>query len=181
MITQNDFSCIGLIAQHCDLPKLCIAIEEAKIFDIMPLTCDSFFFDIETNLTNVSYQNLWNGGFYLGCNNKQQFNQGLKKAFVFYAYSRYVLINGFNDTAVGMVQKTNEFSIPKPYNEIKAFSDKYRTMGFDAWESVKKYLCTNKDLFINFEAVNCKCECTDCDGATKKNYDSTSKIISKYD
>lgn len=182
-IVQNDFACIGQIAKHCDLPKLCIAIEEAKMFDLMPLLCNEMYFDVDANWTATTYANLINGGQYVGCNNKQSFHFGLKKVLIYYAYSRYILINGFNDSPNGLVSKTNDFSIPTPLKELQTFSDKYRNMGFDAWQSVQKYLCKNKETFTKFDATNCDCECdcTECKPQTKKHFGIKIKTLSKYD
>jgi hypothetical protein len=177
-ITQADFSFIGQIAKHCDLPKLNIAIEEAKIFDLMPLLCTNLYLDIDTKWLQPTYSLLVNGGQYVGCNEKKDFHLGIKKVLIYYAYSRYILINGFNDTANGMVQKTNEFSIPTPLKELQAYSDKYRNMGFDTWKGVKKYLCKNKDTFTEFDNSDCQCDCG-CDSKTKKQYSMKARIVSK--
>jgi hypothetical protein len=180
-IVQSDFNCIGQIAKHCDLPKLCIAIEEAKIFDLNGLLCDEMYLDINENWSVFLYENLINGGEFIGCNDKKSFHLGIKKVLIYYAYSRYILLNGFNDTANGMVQKTNEFSIPTPLKELQAFADKYRNMGFSAWRGVERYLCKNKYIFNKFSSENCKCECTECDPHTTKITGFKSQIISKYD
>ncbi len=186
-ILQSDFNCVGLVAKHCDLQKMHIAIEESKTFDIIPLFCFDFFndvlenWDIPAEIPNPDfideettleipgtipnpdyiqqYEDLINGGNYVGCNEKQQRNLGLKRVWVYYAYARYMLINQFNDTANGTVQKQNDFSIPTPLKEVTAFSNKYRAMGKEAYESVLDYLCQNKDLFPKFDDCNCKLKC----------------------
>jgi hypothetical protein len=182
LITQNDFNCIGQVAKHCDLTKLCIAIEESQNFDLMPLICPDFYNDLVTNIANPFYNNLWNGGQYIGCNGKTEIHFGLKKVLVYYSYSRYILINAYNDTANGLVQKQNEYSIPTPLKELQAFSDKYRNMGKDAFELTLKYLCKNKDIFTKFESTKCGCECdcNDCKGGeTKKQFGIRTYIIEK--
>ncbi|MDV4026818.1 hypothetical protein CMT52_21085 [Elizabethkingia anophelis] len=173
-IMQSDFDCVGLVAKHCDLKKLCIGTEEAKIFDIIPLFCFEFVQDVLDNWNSdvEKYKNLICGGTYTDCNGKLQQNLGFNKVWVYYSYARYILVNQFNDTANGTVQKQNDFSIPTPLKEVNDISNKYRNMGKLAYESVLGYLCANKDLFPKFDTCNCKlsCGCTgtcSC-GRTKK-------------
>lgn len=170
-IKQADFSCVGLLAQHCDLKKLCIATEEAKTFDIIPLFCFEFVQDIlenwnldSDNANFQKYKDLICGGAYTDCNGKLQQNMGFKKVWVYYAYAHYNLINPFNDTANGMVGKTNPFSNPIPLKQLTDFSNKYRKMGKEAYESVIGYLCNNKELFPKFDDCNCKLSCG-CSGS----------------
>lgn len=179
-LQQSDFDCVGLVAKHCDLEKLCVATEEAKQFDIIPLFCFEMVQDIfdnwnipqtlpdpteeNPNQTKVNpdyekYQNLICGGTYSGCDNKTLQNLGFKKVWVYYSYARYLLINQFNDTANGTVQKQNEWSIPTPLKEITAFSNKYREMGREAFNSVQGYLCANKEDFPKFDDCNCHLNC----------------------
>lgn len=170
-ISQSDFKCVGLVAQHCDLEKLCIATEEAKTFDVIPLFCFEFVNDVLTNWNLESenenfqkYKDLICGGTYTDCNGKLQENMGFKKVWVYYSYARYNLINPFNDTANGMVGKKNEFSVPTPLDQLTDFSNKYRRMGKEAYQSVLEYLCSNKALFPKFDDCNCKKACG-CSGS----------------
>ena len=178
-LSNSDFDCIGDVAKHCDLKKLCIATEESRIFDLIPLFCFDFVSDVlnnwnipetlpaptEENPTATipnpdfeKYQALICGGSYTH-DGKTYLNMGLKSVWVYYSYARYLLINQFNDTANGTVTKQNEFSIPTPLKEITDFSNKYRAMGKDAFESVQGYLCRNRDQFTNFNSCNCKLDC----------------------
>lgn len=180
LITQQDFNCIGQVAVHCDIPKLCIAIQEAQIFDLLPLLCADFYKDIVDNINNASHSDLWNGSSFIGCNSKTEIHFGLKRVLVYYAYSRYILLNSYNDTPNGLVQKQNEFSIPTPLKEIQAFSDKYRNMAKDAFDLTLKYLCKNKETFTKFDATKCHCSCESCNGGTtKKQFGIRTYIIEK--
>lgn len=179
-ISQSDFDCVGLVASHCDLKKLCIATEESKIFDLIPLFCFDFVNDVlenwnisptlpeptEENPENTipnpefeKYQKLICGGNYTDSSGKLQQNLGFKKVWIYYAYARYVLINQINDTANGTVAKQNDWSIPTPLKEVTDISNKYRNMGKHAFESVLDYLCENKDDFPKFDDCNCKKKC----------------------
>jgi hypothetical protein len=171
-ILQSDFDCVGLVASHCDLQKLCIATEESKIFDIIPLFCFEFVQDVLDNWNLEStapnfekYRNLICGGSYTA-NGKLQQNLGFKKVWIYYTYARYMLINQINDTANGAVRKQNDWSVPTPLKEVNDISNKYRNMGKAAYESLMNYLCENKELFPKFDSCNCKLSCG-CSGACK--------------
>lgn len=169
-----DFDCIGDVALHCDLKKLCIAVDEALQFDIIPLFCYDFVKEILENFD--SEEKKWKS--LIGCGNyewngRSFWNMGFKRVWVYYAYARYLLINQMNDTANGTVRKNNEFSLPTPLKEVTDFSNKYRLMGREAYESVKAYLCRMKADFEKFDDCGCPKECgcegaCSCGGRTKK-------------
>src|SRR6476620_5288673 len=120
------YNCLGIIAQHCDLSKLCIAENEASSFDLAELFCD-FWADIEAINNEIKAydevddpkpekpenydlkKSLLEGGTYTDCNGKTKPFEGVYKILAYYSYSRYIILNGFSDTPNGLVQKTNEF------------------------------------------------------------------------
>lgn len=208
IISQEDFDCIGQIAKHCDLPKLCIAINEAQDFDLAELFCDFWDSILEINEEVEDYKqalidfescdedcveptipenydlkvNLICGGSYEGCNDKVKKHFGVKRILTYYAYSRYLIINEFNDTPNGQVSKTNNFSIPKPLKEIQNVADKYRNMGYESYKKTIGFLCVNREVFTDFNSKDCgTCKCgSDCDHSTKvKGYGIKGKIITK--
>ena len=179
-ISQSDFDCVGLVATHCDLKKLCIATEESKVFDIIPLFCFDFVNDVlenwnisptlpdptEENPENTipnpefeKYQKLICGGNYEDGNGRQHFNMGFKKVWIYYAYARYILINQVNDTANGTVRKQNDWSVPTPLKEVNDISNKYRNMGKAAFESLQEFLCQNQSVYPKFDDCNCRKKC----------------------
>lgn len=182
-LQPNQYNCIGILAKHCDLSKLCIAEKESSNFDLSELFCD-FWLDIEAIKVEIdaylanptlpipeNYQektDLLNGGTFTDCDGKNRPFDGVYAILAYYSYSRYIVLNGFNDTANGMVTKTNDFSIPKPLKELEQFSNKYRDMGKIAFNRTVNFLCKNKtifnyDCFINF---GCGCGAKSC-GSTK--------------
>ncbi|MCQ4154543.1 hypothetical protein NNL19_02880 [Riemerella anatipestifer] len=179
-LTANDFKGLGLLAKHCDLEKLEIAINEAFKFDIIPLFCFDFVNDVLDNWSNGDYKDLINESKYQ-LSGRFSYSFGFKTVWVYYAYSRYVLINNYNDTANGLVQKNNEWSIPTPLKEITDISNNYRVMGKEAFESVYSFLCVNRSRFPKFNAKDCSGGCNDdCNGGeTKKIRGAKYKIISR--
>ncbi|PIF44291.1 hypothetical protein CLU96_1232 [Chryseobacterium sp. 52] len=173
IIQASDFDCVGQVAHHCNLPKLCIAINEALEFDIIPLFCYEFVDDIINNWYIEpgtpdfdKYQKVICGGSYPGCNGKLMRNIGFKKTWIYYAYSRYVLINSFNDTANGTARKNDDHTFYTEFKDLKSLSDKYRNMGHEAYASVHDFLCSNKSSYLKFDDCNCNKSCG-CQGSCK--------------
>lgn len=190
------YNCIGVVAKHCDTNKLCIAENEATTFDLSELFCD-YWLDIESiNDEVIAYENnpelpipenydlkkqLLQGGFYLDCQQKKRPFEGIYSIFARYSYSRYIMLNGFNDTATGLVQKTNEFSIPIDQKSLSNFADKYRNMAKISFERTVRFICQNTEVFNYDKCPKDKCGCgSDKCGSTKaKGYGFRSSNINK--
>lgn len=168
-LVQSDFTEVGNVAKHCNLEKLQIAINEAILFDLKPLLCD-LFYDVEENWEEESGEwfDLISPKEFEGCNDRKKSHQGLKNVLIRYSYARYVIINNFDDTPNGGVSKSNQWSIPKQYNDLKQVSDRYRSMGYDMWKEVEAYICLNRDTY-DADYFDCKsCGCNGkCGGKTK--------------
>lgn len=168
-LSRSDFHPFGQVAKHCNLEKLQIAINEAIQFDLKPLLCD-LFFDVDEHWEDSEGEwfDLIQPKIFLGCNGKQQSHEGLKTVLTYYAYARYVLINNFDDTPNGGVNKTNEWSIPKPYADLKTVSERYRNMGRDLFQEVEMYICLNRDVYNSkvFDCAPCGCN-GKCNSGTK--------------
>lgn len=195
-LSPSQYNCIGILAKHCDLSKLCVAENEASNFDLAELFCD-FWMEIEaisnevqayildpelpkpTNYTEKTF--LLNGGVYLDCSEKQRPFEGVYKIMAYYSYARYIVLNGFNDTATGMVTKTNDFSIPKTLKELESFADKYRTMGLISFERTVRYICQNSEIFDYSHCPKDKCGCGSekCGSTKAKGYGFRSRNINK--
>lgn len=188
-LQPQQYSYIGILAKHCDLSKLCVAEKEASNFDLSELFCD-FWSEIEAieseirlydlsidplKVIPVNYtekKSLLNGGYYLGCDDKNRPFEGVYTILAYYSYSRYVILNGFSDTPNGLVQKTNEFSIPKSLKELEQFASKYRDMGKTSFERTVHFICKNSEIF-DYEhcpANGCGCGSTKCGGTKAKGY-----------
>lgn len=189
MITlkRDDFKLIGHVAKHCNWEKLNIAVQEAVLFDLKPLICDMFF-EVEAEWEEEEQDEKWdeliNGSKFTSCNNSTREHLGLKNLLAYYSYSRYLIINSSDDTPNGLVEKTNQFSIPKPLKEIYAYSNRYRNMAKEIWKNIEMFICLNKDDYPNADLCNCKsCGCNGCCG-TKTNtrgFGIKGQNVSKYD
>jgi hypothetical protein len=196
-ILPLQYNCIGILAKHCDLSKLCVAENEASNFDLAELFCD-FWVEIEQiNTEVIAYDNaepkpappvnyaekklLLDGGNYTDCGGKLRPFEGIYKIMAYYSYARYVMLNGFNDTATGLVQKTNEFSIPIDQKALNNFADKYRNMGLISFERTQRYICKNKTIFDYLHCPTDKCGCGSdkCGGTKAKGYGFKSSNVNK--
>lgn len=197
-LLPQQYNCIGILAKHCDLSKLCVAENEASNFDLAELFCD-FWIEIEQIDTEVkAYDDtpepkptppvnytekkiLLDGGTYTDCGGKLRPFEGIYKTMAYYSYARYVMLNGFNDTATGLVQKTNEFSIPIDQKALNNFSDKYRNMGLISFERTQRYICKNIDIFDYSHCPKDKCGCGSdkCGGTKAKGYGFKSRNVNR--
>ncbi len=159
-IHQTDFKGVGQVAKHCNLEKLEIAINEAIMFDLKPLLC-GLFYDVDANWDEDSgvWYDIIEPKQFVGCGGKTQSHEGLRNVLVRYAYARYIILNNFDDTPNGGVTKTNEWSIPKPFADLKQVSERYRNMGLDLFKDVEAYICLNREDYpaADFDCKSCGC------------------------
>lgn len=167
-LNKADFAVLGDIAQNCDQKKLNIAVNEAVLFDMPKLFCGTWGY-VQTNwLSDVEkWTNILNEKDFTGCNEVPTYHLGVKAVLAYFAYARYISINAYNDSPVGQVQKTNEFSIPKTFTETNAYSNKYKAMGKSVFENIRSYITLNKETYTEFSPIyTLDCGCI---GACNKN------------
>lgn len=189
LLIQSDFDCVGEVAKHCDLSKLCIAIGEAQEFDLSGLFC--YFWNDIVDIWNeidlyqealTEYEqcvldggidcvepeiptdydlklNLICGGSFESCNGRVRYHLGVKRILVYYSYARYLLVNSLNDTPNGSVTKTNDFSILTPLKDIERNADRFRTMGYESYKKTLNFICANRESF-DFNGECKECGCT---------------------
>lgn len=171
-IKPIDFSCTGMVTASCNYNKLCISIDDAFIFDIEPLLCTGFMTDVLEKWQVIintpdglvipgmeKWKDLIFGSNYTDCNDKIQRHLGIKKLWIYYAYSGYVLINPFDDTPNGLRYKSNEFSMQVPIKDLNSLSTSYRNKAVETYKNIKEFLCLNKDYFTTFDSCNCRLSC----------------------
>lgn len=183
-LTPNDFELVGMVAKHCNVSKLNIAINEAITFDAKPLLC-RMFYDVQENWQQEEgiWHDLIKGSTYTGCNDLEVKHPGFEKVLTYYAYARYLIVNKTDDTASGMVQKTNQFSMPTPLKEVYSISNRYRNMGKQLWSEVEAFICKHKEDYPNANFANCKgCGCNgSCGSIVTKGFGISGRNVSKYD
>ena len=116
LITITDIKVLKPISINVDTTKkLNTFINEAQVFDLRPILGDEFYLalvaDIDASPSLVKYGDLWNGNTYTS-GSDTYVNYGLKNVLICYAYARYLRASQTNQTAFGVVQKSNPNSEP---------------------------------------------------------------------
>jgi len=125
-------------------------ILDAQFNDIQKLIGSDFFNDLIENYTSTANQTLLNGGLY-DFNGTTFTNVGLKTVIVHYAYARYARFGSNTDTPFGMVIKTSENTEQTSSSDKKAMLTENRSLGFNYWENVKKFLDRNPTDYPIYE------------------------------
>ena len=125
-------------------------ILDAQFNDLQKLIGADFFNDLIENYDSVAYQALLNAGTYT-YDSVTYTNVGLKTVLVHYAYSRYARFGSDTDTPFGMVVKNTESSSPISTEDKKAKYTENRSLAFNYWENVKKFLDRNEDDYPLWE------------------------------
>lgn len=127
-------------------------IREAQEFDLKPLLCEDFYYDLLKNKASDPYDKIITGQEYTH-EDKPYYHEGLEAVLSYFAYARFVLKSGAVSTSHGVVQKTTPNSQPLTHSERK---DIYYTSRQDAnvlFEGVAKYMERKN---INYK------DCQDC-------------------
>ncbi len=111
LINITDFTENKFLTQNLDSSDIDTVVEEAQMFDIKPVLGDALFYDMMENLTVAKYVNLLNGEAYTptGATSPIRFS-GLKIVLKYYAYARYLVLDGTKSTNSGHVRKILENS-----------------------------------------------------------------------
>lgn len=132
-------------------------IREAQEFDLKPLLCDEFYFDMLKNKANAPYPEIITGQEYT-IDSKTYYHEGLEAVISYFTYARFVLKSGAVSTSHGLVTKKTPNSEPISHSEKK---DIYYSCKQDAnklFEGVAKYMDRKE---INYK------DCFDCEETAK--------------
>ena len=195
LIDRIDFDCIGQVAKHCDWNQLCVFIREQQNLSLLPKLGQCLYSMIlcwkakeaggECDYTPdqlSTIENIFCGGKYEACDGTEKRHFGVKRMLVHYAYGAYIYRHGYQDTPIGVVQKTNQDSLPAPLNELRNINKEHRNNAEYYWEMTKDYLCTLKDVDPFGKCIcdcGCSCTCRHCQGKTKQNRGVSFGNISK--
>ena len=126
-------------------------IREAQEFDLKPLLCEDFYFDLLKNKETDPHKIIT--GQEYAHEEKTYYHEGLEAVLSYFTYARFILKSSVVSTSHGFVQKTTPNSQPIGHAEKK---DIYYTSRQDAntlFEAVAKYMDRND---INYK------DCNDC-------------------
>lgn len=128
-------------------------IDEAQKFDLKPLLCDEFYFDMMKNKDDENYQELINGGEY-DYNGNTYSQEGIGNVIAYYAYARFFMTSPLVSTTHGVVMKTTPYSEPISLEERKNIYYKKREEASALMADVIKFICRNKELFPIWHRYN---------------------------
>ena len=151
LVTKDAFVSLRQMADTIswdkDLKKYAI---EAQRFDILPFMTNSFFWAMHNSTTKHTegsiYYKLLHGTEWTFCDETVYFD-GLELAIVYFGYSRYIQHAPIISTKYGVVQKTNEFSVPVEDVKITREVAQTRQSGKAILEDAKLYLDNNTDIY----------------------------------
>lgn len=129
-------------------------ILDAQFNDVQKIMGSDFFNDMIENYTSTVYQALLNAGTYT-YSGVTYTNVGLKAVIVHYAYSRYARFGSNTDTPFGLVIKQSDDTEHTSTADKKAIYTENRSLAFNYWENVKKFLDRNASDYPLYEN-NCK-------------------------
>lgn len=184
-ISPPDFKTVGIVANTCNFDKLNQAIEEALQFDLIHVFGYGFIkllldnWEVQNTGDNVKDQIvklIIEGGEYIipDSNPKKVCSfQGVKKIWLYYAYSKYVHINQFDDTPTGLKYKVSQFSEGVGMKELTSLSNKFKNMAKDVQDHTKEFLCRYKDYIPEYDSCGCQLSCgcigaCSCEGRHRK-------------
>jgi hypothetical protein len=128
-------------------------IDEAQKFDIKPVLCDEFYFDMMKNAEDENYQKLINGCEY-EFNGFTYAHEGVGNVIAYYAYARYFMTSPLVPTSHGVVMKTTPYSEPITLEERKNVYYKKREEASALMGDVIKFICRNRDLYPIWHRYN---------------------------
>jgi hypothetical protein len=130
-------------------------IEEAQKFDLKPLVCEEFYFDLLKNKDDENFEVLIDGGEYV-FEGKDYAHDGLKGVLAYFAYARFQLESQTLSTSHGMVQKTNPYSTPVSLEDRRSTYYKKREEANSIMQDVVRFIERNIPDYPTWEcSSNC--------------------------
>lgn len=127
-------------------------IREAQEFDLKPLLCDEFYFDMLENTEGDPFDKIIPGLKYEH-ENKTYYHEGLEAVLSYFTYARLILKGNVWSTSHGLVVKKTPQSEPVSQAEKKDLYHSHRQDANKLFESVVKYM---ERMKINYQ------DCSDC-------------------
>lgn len=156
LVVKADFAPHVQVAEYGNFDALMNThILHAQLYDVRPVIGEAFYADMVINDTDPEYEKLLDGDEYT-YNGKVYFFQGIKKAIVHYAYSRYALRGSVQDTASGLVKKANPSSETLDIKEYTKESEYHKNLAVAVMNEVVLFLKRNADDYP--EWINRDCD-----------------------
>lgn len=141
-------------------------IREAQIFDIIPLIGYEYVedilaeLDVSPELPTSSLSDLYNGKTYSRTGDTVIWRyEGLKMAMAYCAYKRLLEEQSVNLTAFGVVQKTDDYSLPLTDVQMGRIINKVNEKVIVLKAQVEKFLCDFSTTYTKWQGNFDKRDC----------------------
>jgi hypothetical protein len=136
IVTFQDIRKVRPIAENMvDEKRLLPYMKEVEELHLIPTLGASLYKQIDDSPSD--FLTALDGGYY---NNDQCYSAGLKQAFGYLVYSRFLYNQGLNVTAFGAVSKTTQFSDPADEATIVRAANEARKIGLEYLSQSVAYL-----------------------------------------
>ena len=152
-ITKEDVAKLLDVAHGVHVTHFDTFIREAQLFDLKPILCEDFYYDVLYNKNTEPYATLLNGGNYI-YNGRTYTFLGLKAVLAYFTYARFIMKSSNTSTSYGNVTKINPFSEPMSQQEKRNLYYNYQKEANMIYQDVVKYLDRNSILFPSYA---CRC------------------------
>lgn len=102
-----------------------VFIREAQDFDLKPLLCEDFYYELMDKIDEAEWKLLINGGGYTH-NGKPRSFRGLGDVLAYFTYARFYRKSSNVSTSHGLVNKTTPHSVPLTTEEKNNMYYKYK-------------------------------------------------------
>ena len=150
LITKSKASEYVQVAIGCSEKEFDRYIREAQEFDLKPLVCEEFYYELLNKSTEEPYTDILPGKEYT-YKEGTYYHEGLESVLSYFAYARYILKGNVVSTSHGFVTKKTPNSEPISQTEKKDLYYNHRQDANKLFEGVKKYMDRN-----NIEYNECK-------------------------
>lgn len=130
-------------------------IEEAQKFDLKPLVCEDFYFELIKNKDTEPWKKLLEGGDYTYEGKDYEFD-GIGSVLAYFSYARFFLSSPAVSTSHGIVTKTNPYSTPVELQERKNVYYKKKEEANELMKDVIKFIERN---ISNYTSWKCESSC----------------------
>ena len=128
-------------------------IREAQEFDLKPLMCEDFYYDMIKNKAIAPYDKIIIGQEY-DHEEKPYYHLGLEVVLSYFTYARFILNSSVSSTSHGVVQKTTPNSQPLSHSEKKDIYYTTRQNANALFASVAKYMDRKNINYLDCQDCN---------------------------
>ncbi len=134
-----------------------VYIREAQDFDLKPMLCEDFYFELVANMEDAGdWQKVVDGGEYQ-FEGKDMFFRGISDVLAYFTYARFILKCNYVSTTHGFTIKKTNFSDPLPLEEKRNMYYKYKKDANIIFADVKKFIERNIDTYASWDSCNEGC------------------------